>query len=219
MRALVLIALLGACSDDLDPPWQLDHDRIIAIRATPPRMPAEATSQLEVLLGHVGAPTTEQAPDSVEVVSPSSLRGAASGATVTAPAELAGARAELGLAADAPVPLVLSITAAGFTATKTVWLGEAAANPSLAGLEIAGAAPAEELVLPPVTDVPLAVIADDATENIEWLTSCGTLHDFDLSHAYLRIETDDPQEGELGLVVRDPQGGVSWRTWPVRAAH
>jgi hypothetical protein len=213
---LVSCALVG-CSDDLDPPWQLDHDRIVAIRATPPRMPAETTSQLEVLVASAGATTTARAPDSVEVVSPPSLVGAVTGPTVTAPSEtqLATARAELGLATGAPVPLILAVTANGFAATKTVWLGEAATNPPLADVRIDGADPADQLVLPAATDIPLAVAATDGVDNVTWLTSCGTMHDFDLSHAYLRIEPEDPQEGELVLVVRDPRGGVSWRVWEV----
>jgi hypothetical protein len=49
------------------------------------------------------------------------------------------------------------------------------------------------------------------------LTSCGTMHDFDLPQAYLRVETDDPQAGELGVVLRDAHGGVAWKVWPVKA--
>jgi len=221
VKSLALVALLLAgCAGDLVEPWELDHDRIVAIRATPPRMPADASSALEVLLAHEGAATTARAPDSVEVVSPAILTSAVAGATVTAPSEsqLAAARTELGLAANAPVPLVLSVGANGFLATKTVWLGETAANPSLAEVLVDGTSPTEALVLPAATEVRLSVPAVDGVDNITWMTSCGTMHDFDLSHAYLRIEPEDSQEGELVLVVRDPRGGVSWRVWPVRAA-
>ena len=215
----VLFCVLSGCAGDLVEPWQLDHDRIVAIRATPPRMPAETTSQLEVLTANTGSTTTTRAPDSAQVVSPPSLAGAVTGATVTAPSEaqLATARTELGLAGGAPVPLILAVTANGFAATKTVWLGETATNPALADVQIDGATPAAELVLPAATDVPLAVTAVDGVDNVTWLTSCGTMHDFDLSRAYLRIEPEDPQDGELVLVVRDPRGGVSWRVWQVRA--
>lgn len=219
LLACLVVGLAGGCAGDLDPEWQLDHDRIIAIRATPPAMHAEATSTLETLLGHAGGPATVQPPDRVEVISPPGLRGAVAGAIITAPSEVALAeiRAELGLGPGASVPLVLAVTANGFEATKTVWLGEAAANPQLADVEIGGGPPDAELVLAPGVDVPLAVTADDTTERVTWLTSCGTLHDFDLSRAYLRIEADDPHEGELVLVVRDPRGGVTWQVWPTRA--
>ncbi len=215
MKALVLVTLLVGCAGDLDEPWQLDHDRIVAIRATPPRMPAETTSLLEVLVANAGSATSARAPDSVEVVSPPGLAGAVVGATVIAPSEteLAIARAELGLTAGAPVPLILAVTANGFAATKTVWLGEAATNPPLADVQIAGSEPGAELLLPGATKIPLAVTAVDGTDNVTWLTSCGTMHDFDLSRAYLRIEPEGPQDGELALVVRDPRGGVSWRVW------
>jgi hypothetical protein len=218
MKTFVLVALLAGCAGDLVEPWELDHDRIIAVRATPPRIPADTTSQLELLVAHAGARSTTLAPDA-HVVSPASLASAVAGATITAPPEpaLAAARVELGLPASAPVPLVVSMTANGFTATKTVWLGEAADNPQFIGLQIAGATPGEVLVLPTDTNVPLAVSADDSTDNVTWMTSCGTMHDFDLSRAYLRIEPDDVHAGELVLVLRDPRGGVSWRIWPLQA--
>lgn len=218
MKALALVLFLVGCTGDLVEPWQLDHDRIIAIRATPPRMPAETTAQLEVLTARAGATTLTRAPDAVAVLSPPSLATAVTGATVTAPSEdeLVAARADLGLPAGAPVPLVLGVTADGFAATKTVWLGEAAANPSLADVQIGGAPPTDELVVPVATDVRLSVSAVDGEDNVTWLTSCGTMHDFDLSRAYLRIEPEDPQEGELALVVRDRRGGVSWRVWTIR---
>jgi hypothetical protein len=219
MKALVLVVLVAGCAGDLVEPWELDHDRIIAVRATPPRIPAEATAQLDVLVAHAEAKPTTRAPDAAHVVSPASLASALAGATITAPSEtaLAAARGELGLSASAPVPLVISMMVNGFTATKTVWLGEAADNPPLVGLQIANTEPAAELVLPADTNVPLEVLADDSTDNVTWLTSCGTMHDFDLSRAYLRIEPDDAQVGELVLVLRDPRGGVTWRVWPVRA--
>ena len=220
MKALAILTLLVGCTGDLVDPWQLDHDRIVAVRATPPRIPAEATAQLDVLIANAGAPTRTVAPDSIAVVAPSSLASVVAGDTVTAPSEptLAAARIELGLTASAPVPLALSVTANGFVATTTVWLGEAADNPPLTGMEIDGGAPGDSLVLPAKTDVPLAVNADDSIDNVTWLTSCGTMHDFDLSRAYLHIEADDAQQGELAVVLRDSRGGVSWRVWPVRAA-
>ena len=74
-----------------------------------------------------------------------------------------------------------------------------------------------DLVVPTLTDVPLFVEADDTVDIVNWLTSCGTMHDFDLHSAYLRVEKDDPHEGELAVVLRDPKGGVAWQVWPIRA--
>ena len=174
MRALGFLLLVG-CTGELVDPWQLDHDRIVAVRATPPSIPAGASAQLDVLVATAGADTAARAPDRVEVLSPRSLASAVVGDAVTAPtaATLASARAELGLDATAPVPLELSVTASGFAATKTVWLGATADNPLLANLEIDGGSPGDELVLPARTDVRLAVTADDSVDNVTWLTSCG----------------------------------------------
>lgn len=216
---LIAISLASACSTILDEPWQLDHDRIIAVRATPPRILAGQTAQLDVLVGTKGAPVREQLPDAAMVASPRSLADALVGSVVTAPddSRLAKARSELALSAGAPVPLVIAISAGGFAATKTVWLGDSGDNPALIDLRIAGAMPPMSLVVPRDEDVPLSVQADDVLEPVNWLTSCGTMHDFDLSSAYLRVEPDDPQEGELAIVLRDSKGGVTWRVWPIRA--
>ena len=49
------------------------------------------------------------------------------------------------------------------------------------------------------------------------VSSCGTMHGFDLPAAYLRVETTGPQTGELGVVLRDASGGVAWKIWPIQA--
>jgi hypothetical protein len=219
-----VLLLAGACTDDIDPQWQLDHDRIIAVRATPPHVPAGATSQLDLLVGHKGAPTSMQAPDLVQVVSPMSLADVVSGTTITAPTEdrLAAARTELGLDPGDPVPLVVGVAVATpeLAATKTVYLGDSAENPSLDNLMIMDApAPADAIVVPPLTDVHLSVDADDSVDIVNWLTSCGTMHDFDLHKAYLRVEKDDPTSGELAVVLRDDKGGVVWQVWPISASE
>ena len=102
------------------------------MRATPPHIPAGATSQLDVLVATKGAGDVDAARRMVAiVVSPMSLAGALSGTTVTAPSEdqLAAARTELGLMPGAPVPLQLGIAYGSLAATKTVCLGDAADNP------------------------------------------------------------------------------------------
>ncbi|MGN6110549.1 MAG: hypothetical protein ACTHU0_35940 [Kofleriaceae bacterium] len=225
--ALALFAVLAAgCIDDLDPEWQLDHDRIIAVRATPPSIAAGERSELDALLGFKGAPTTVGVPEAALVVSPASLASTLSldgGAwVVTAPdeARIAAARSELELEADAPVPLQVGVQYGNGTllATKTVWLGRSAGNPVLASMMIDGG-PAEaqnDLVVGKLVDVPLSVEVAEK-DDVNWLTSCGTMHDFDLPEAYLRVEKDDPTEGELAVIVRDENGGVAWRVWPIRA--
>ncbi|MBS1120543.1 MAG: hypothetical protein H6Q90_2771 [Deltaproteobacteria bacterium] len=222
-----IVGLAVGCGGDLDPPWQLDHDRIVAVRASRPSVVAGARSELDGLLAFKGAKTVEQVPEGVVVVSPQSLAGAVTQDLgqwiVTAPDEptLAAARSELGLPADSPVPLQLGVSYADQTlvALKTIRLGTAADNPTLAAPVIGGApAPATDIVIlvGKLVDVPLAIEVAE-TDEVTWLTSCGTLHDFDLPEAYLRVEPDDPTEGELALVVRDDHGGVTWRVWQIRA--
>lgn len=222
MKVLLLV-LLGACVGDIDPEWQLDHTRIVAVRATPPHIPSGATSQIDLLDATKGAMTSTPPPDQVIVVSPMSLADALSGTTVTAPSEarLAAARIELGLDPGVAVPLQLGVASNGLVATKTVYLGDAADNPTLANVTMAGApAPAagEMITVPPDTDVHFSVDADDRKMVVVWLTSCGTMHDFDLHASYIHVLPDDPQTGELALVVRDGQGGVSWSVWPISAS-
>jgi hypothetical protein len=227
-RALVLAALagLGACAGDLDPPWQLDHDRIVAVRASPPGIAAGQTSVIDALLGLKGGKTRTAPPELATIVSPASLSDALAlqgGAwVVTAPGEdrLAAVRAELALAPGAPVPLQVGVSYANQTmfATKTILLGEAADNPSLVNVMLDDR-PAEtsELVVGKLVAVPLSIDADDNVYDVTWLTSCGTMHDFDLPSAYLEVEADDPDAGELAVVLRDARGGVAWSVWPIRA--
>ena len=224
-RFALLAALLAGCTQDVDPAWQLDHDRVIAVRATPSRIAAGESAQLDALLGHKGAPPDQVEPATAEVVSPTSLASALShGAhwTVTTPGDdrLAAARSELALDPGAPVPLRLRVTFAGtaLTGLKVIWLGQHADNPILDPVTIdnMNALAEPQLSVPASVDVPLVVDFDDSYD-INWLTSCGTMHDFDLAQAHLHVGPDDPQSGTLALVVRDSLGGVAWRQWPVAA--
>lgn len=233
MRAVLFAAIAAAatgCMGDIDPPWQLSHDRIVAVRADPPGIAAGQTSRIDALLAHKGQMTSVATPELAAVTSPMSLSDVLSISggtwTVTAPAEdrLAAARSELMLPAGAPVPLQIGVSYAGQTliATKTITLGQPAANPTLDGLMIDGkpidaAAPSAELTVGKLVNVPLSIHASDVDFDVTWLTSCGTMHDFDLPQAYLRVETADPQAGELGVVLRDAHGGVAWKIWPIKA--
>jgi hypothetical protein len=220
------VVLVAACTDDLDPPWQLDHDRIIAVRATPPQIAAGERAVVDALVGFKGAPVAELSPDDAAVVSPASLAGAlardADRWVITAPSagELDAARTALGLPPTAPVPLEIRVRHAGgaLAATKTVRLGGAAANPTMTDVQIDRASPGTApVVVAPLLDVPLAIPLDDTIYDVTWLSSCGTMHDFDLPTAHLRVEADDPHAGQLVLVVRDAFGGVNWRVWPIEA--
>ena len=234
--ALVIAVMLAGCNTDLDEPWELAHDRIIAVRANPPRILPGEQATLELLLGFEEQPVTQRAPDFAAVVSPQSLKDTvkpdAGQWVVTAPTEdqLAAARVELELEPGAPVPLqigvgvtwpypVMSVDGMTFGATKTVWLGETATNPALSGMLInnADAPEGAEIVVPKDEKVPLFVEADDTIYIVNWLTSCGEMHDFDLHSAYLVVTPESKQEGELAVVYRDDKGGVTWRVWQIRA--
>lgn len=238
MKRVLLFVALAGCNADIDMPWELDHDRIIAVRATPPSISPGESSTIDLLAGFDMAPVAERGPDFVQVVSPMSFADLVQPSgpgmwTVTAPTEerLAAARTELGIADGMPVPLRLGVAAAwptpvmspegnGFGATKIVWLGVSASNPTLSGLTVNGVeAPAgTDLVVPKAEKVPLFVDADDEVDIVNWLSSAGTVHDFDLHAGYLTF--DDPEdklEGQLAVIVRDPLGGVAWRFWSIRA--
>ncbi|HET9621045.1 MAG TPA: hypothetical protein VFP84_06755 [Kofleriaceae bacterium] len=220
----IWIFALAACGNEVDAQWQLDHDRVIAVRSTPPRIASGETAALTGLVGQKGGPPVELDATTAEVVSPSALAGALTRQgtqwTVTAPPgdQLAAARAELGLAGDAPVPLQLQLTYTdhAFVAFKTVYLGVHADNPVIAPITINGGdgLATADLVVPAETNVPLAIDVPEI-DNVNWLSSCGTMHDFDIARAYLRVEPDDPHAGDFALVVRDTQGGVFWHVWTI----
>lgn len=231
----LLAVLASACASDVDEQWYLDHDRIIAVRASKPRLLPGEEAQLDALVGRKGAPPAEEVPPGAMVISPESLATAlrfeGGQWIVTAPDEatLASVRAAQGIAADKPVPLVIGTAwpAAAFpadekgdpfAALKTVYLGESAENPVLDEMMVNGvdAGATSELVVGKLVDVPLSVAAGE-DDGVNWLTSCGTMHDFDLPQAYLRVEEEDMTEGNLAVVIRTPLGGVAWKVWPIRA--
>jgi hypothetical protein len=223
------LAFAAACNGDLDPKWQLDHTRIIAVRATPPSIASGETSVIDSLLGTKGAKTSVAPPQEATVTSPTGFNDVLTNNggewTVTAPSEdrLAAARTQLGLAADAPVPLEIGVAYdnQALLATKVVFLGQSADNPELPAITINGApapAPDQEITISKTAAKnPVSIAADTVHFDVEWLTSCGTMHDFDLPDAYVKIESKDPLTGEFGVVLRNTQGGVAWEIWPIQA--
>jgi hypothetical protein len=220
----LLVLVLASCSGDLDSQWQLAHERIIAVRATPPHVLPGATSTLDVFVGHVGSAVQVEPPDDAEVQSPTSLTNiiGSDNATITAPGltQLDQVRGDLGLGSNDPVPVEIQITADGFTALKTVYIGDSADNPTFTNLMIDGSAspdPSATIVVPQNTDIPLHVDNDPTTYNINWLTSCGTMNDFDLNDAFVNVAPTDTQDGQLAIVMRDQNAGVAWQFWPIVA--
>lgn len=213
MKRAALLLLAGCGLEATDPPWQLAHDRVIAVRADPPHLAPGETATFEALLAHDGGPTTVAAP--VNAAAPGAPAGLYLAVhyyfdhwRIDGPDEsmLAAARAELGLPADAPVPLDVILELPGpLYAQKTVWLGDTHANPAPPALaygpELARGEHPLEIAVPPGWSV-------------RWLTSCGSLEGDTMSHAMHVV--DAPCEGELVVVVRDPLGGVAWQSLPLR---
>lgn len=226
--SLVLVtSFLAGCVDELPLEWQLDYTRIVAVRAEPPGILSGQVSDITSLVATDGAPVQELPPEAAVVVSPMSLASSLTTTdgrwSVTAPdaAALDAARAELGLMAGAPVPLSVGVSynAGTLLAVKTVVLAEARANPSIDSATIDGEPLRDktELVIDASAETRLsvdAVLEDD----VNWLTSVGTMSDYDLpTSAYITVYDDDALQGELAVVFRDSRNGVTWRVWPLRA--
>jgi len=241
VRALFVIALLATgCIGDLDPRWTLSHDHIVAMRTSLPGLLPGESAVIDALVAHSDGPTTLEEPiESAGVTTAPSLEGAiyTDGGRwyVYGPSEetLAIARGELGLAADEPVPL--DVYAAfdrpggdPMIAKKRVWLGKSLHNPAAPVASMDGsvmpdiategprAGLAPEIVVPSDTDVYFATTVG-AAWRVNWLSSCGTLFQDDVSTSFLHVLDEDSHEGELAVVVRDPDGGVAWRVWPIHS--
>jgi hypothetical protein len=237
----VTLALVAAgCIDAIDPKWTLDHDHVVAMRLSQPGLGPGESALIDALVAHDGSPVTIEEPiEAAGVTEAPSLEGAiytdAGRWYAYGPSHetLALARAELGLAADAPVPL--DVYAAferpdgePMIAKKRVWLGVVRYNPSppLAAMdgaqmpEVATDGPraglAPEIVVPATTDTYFSTTVDEGWR-VNWLSSCGTLFQDDVATSFLRVHDEDSREGELAVVVRDPDGGVAWRVWPIRS--
>ncbi len=233
--ALIWIVIFGACAEDIVEEWHLDHDRVIAVRASPPGIVAGQTSELDALLGHADGTPTETRPSAAMVLSPPSLASTLAFTDgrwiVTAPDDtaLAVARDELDLAPTDAVPLVVAVswpatvfptdtTGADYAATKTVFLGEERDNPTIAEMTVDGVASlaAGELVVGATKTTTLAIPAE--REDItRWLTSCGQLADWDLASTLLTFEPEDARDGNIGVVLRTRAGGVAWKLWAIHA--
>jgi hypothetical protein len=225
VRIAILLVVLGACVSEGDPRWQLDHDHVVAVRATPPHIPAGGKATIDALVAHAGAPTDVESPVAVTAApgTPPALAGAVQpDGSIVAPSadQLDQARAQLGVAGGVPIALHVIAVFGRLPAEKIVMLGDTADDPPMPAITIDGApAPAAGtmITIPFDVDVPMAVDADPKWK-VSWLTSCGTMHDDDEHAAFVHVQKDDPTSGELAVVVRDDQGGVAWRTWPIASA-
>lgn len=237
MKRLLLLLALPACIDAIDPRWQLDHDHVIAARATPPRIREGENTGLDALVAHAQGEVTVEAPMTAEVARASNgpdfsrylVHEPSGDWTLIAPDAqmLASARPAMGLPADAPVPVDVMLTFAhggtdrasldAYRVKKTVWIGEPSANPVMPAVTIDGAPAADDDVVVPIgRDVYVSLDAPAGT-HVNWLTNVGQLFQDDVATAYAHVAPEDRHEGQLVVVMRDSEGGVAWRVWSMRA--
>jgi hypothetical protein len=212
MKRLAVLVVLAGCVDVSDPPWQLDHDRIVAVRMEPPAILTGEVARLDALVAHAGGPTTVEQPRGVTAAgAPAELFTAVhfnlDHWEIDGPpeAQLAQARAELGLPDDAPVPLDVKLQFPGpLYATKTVYLGASYGNPS-ARVTFDGADAPASLALTARHEYRFVVDAPRA----RWFASCGELRGND--QLEVTLVTAEACNGELVVVGRDDRGGTMWQ--------
>jgi hypothetical protein len=215
----VLLLLVAGCIDPIDAQWQLDHDHVVVARATPPRIHAGDTTSLDALVAHEGGPATVESPLSASTTAGTMLQSDGGWKLVAPDASTIAAR---GLPADGPVPVDVIMTFAHGTdraadpiqVKKTVWIGDPSTNPDMPAITVAGEPPGDEIVVPLDQDVYLATTVPDGWR-VNWLTSVGTLYQDDEPTSYLHVAKKDRQTGEVACVIRDDQGGVAWKVWPI----
>jgi hypothetical protein len=229
---MLAATLLAGCVGDIDPPWQLDHDRIVAVRATPPGVAAEGTSTIDALLAHDGGPATVE-PPVVATVAPTmppelmnTVVADGGGWKVVAPDEatLAMARQDMGMKAGDPVPLLVAVSygdqSQPLVAVKTVILGTPIENPTLGAVTVDAHTPEpdEDIGVGSGSAVHNDLSIDEPEDaTVNWFTSVGTLHDDDEHAAFIEFEKDDPLVGQLAVVIRTTDGGVAFQVWKIHA--
>jgi hypothetical protein len=215
----LVLFLVAACDNNFAERWQLNNDRIIAVRMTPSTLGVGETGVVDA---YVTSTTTGPT-----VISPTSMDSTTlqiSGDQITAPdsATLAMYRTQAGLAVDADVGLeisaVFTINGAPYVATKTVYCGAHGDNPTLGAITLDGVAPTDPITVPFDVDVQLA-IDEDSTVLVNWFTSVGKLDDDDNEHmAKLHVKAGDPMTGQFAVVIRDVVGGVAFQDWSMQTA-
>ena len=224
MRALLAVLLLAGCFDEIDPKWTLDHDHVIAARATPPRVRAGESTNMDALVAHAGRAPTVENPMTAELDNPPQEMARSLSQTTDGIWHLAAPASLPDDAAPIAVDVVLTFpnhsqdraSLDPFKVKKTVWVGEPSENPAAPAITVDGAAISDEVVVPIDRDVYLETPAPDGLR-VSWLTNVGTLFQDDEPRAYVHVAPDDAKEGQLVVVIRDNAGGVAWRVLPMTA--
>ena len=224
--ALLLAVFAVGCVDPT-PPWQLDHDRIIAVRATPPTATAGGRIDLDVLV-------TTEGGDGPQLIDPLAAQAVPGGfeaavvhddqgwAVIAPDAEtIAAAREAMGLMPGAPVPfqvgLGMQVGASELAAIKTVFFNdEERPNPELGPVTIGGQDAVDDMTVPLNEEIEMVIeVTDEAVEKVDWLASVGELRDADDPVGHL--QATEAVDGYIAVVRRDGFGGVAWGYWAVSA--
>lgn len=217
--ALVFLAACTTATPVAPEAWQLDQDRVIAVRSSPPGLAAGEHALVDALIAHAGGPTTVETPYSLNAAH-SPLSGTVNYLfdhfELIAPDEptLADARTQLGIAAGLPIPLEVEadFEIHTFITQRRVLLGMHYDNADLGTIMIAGQ-PAG-ITITVARDSTVALEASGGAPIVRWLTSCGELVDSAEPDAVLHTGT--PCTGELVVVGRDPMTtGTGWRVSPL----
>lgn len=226
MRLVLAALLLTGCIDEIDARWMLDHDHVIAARATPPRVRDGETTVLDALVAHAGRAPTVEGAMTAELANPPSdfdgrlVQDATGQWLLDVPFRLSRAGAEDIYPVDVVLTFRPSTNRASvdpYRVKKTVWIGEPTQNPPAPmAIEVGDVEVTDEVVVPVGKDVYIEVQAEPG-QRIHWLTNVGTLYQDDHPRAYVHVEDGDARTGELVVVVRDDVGGVAWRVVPMRA--
>jgi len=193
-----LLLVLAGCIDPVDPQWSLNHDHVVVARATPPRIHAGDSVALDALVAHAAGPTTVESPLTASAVYTPTTR------------------------ADGPTPVDIVMTfqtstnraLAPVQVKKTVWIGDPADNPAMPDVTVGGAPAGDAITVPADQDVYLSTSVPTGWR-VNWLTSAGQLFQDDEATSYLHVLPTDAQQGELACVIRDDEGGVVWKVWPI----
>ncbi len=223
---LTALAVAAGC-DNNGAPSELDRPRVLAVEVSPPHLGPDESGPVDVLVGRDDGTVDVVAPTSVEVAgAPSgsaveSMVGhGADGWAIECPDAqvLAMLRAQMGLAAEEPIPIGLAVEVEVeglvLTATKVVYLGSRGDNPELSGISADGGREEDGvLVIGAGEEIPIAADGADGDSELSyaWFTSVGDI-DLYLSEEATLTASDQAGDGQLVLVVRDQQGGVAW-TW------
>lgn len=232
LGAALAAATLGACADDVAQPYELDHARVLAVRTDPAQLGPGDRGVLEVLTTDAAAAPRLARADELEVsLAPeldrpelSGLQGllvsSPEGWAVHAPdaATLARARAALGLAAEAAVPLPLQLRVHGvdgvLEAQKVVLLGARAPNPPPPEIVIS-----ERAATAGETERALEISAMPSGASARWFAWPGELASYTRPAATWTLSAQErAAAGLVAVVVRTADGGVAWRVHAVPAA-